>query len=57
MVKNQGVSRILSSIAFETVKSLRQAFFHFQIFETLEKLEIDFSINLNRCFGVMLLFG
>ena len=29
-------------------------FFHFQIFETFRNLQLDFSINLNKCFWIMI---
>ena len=50
--------RILSSMAYETVKNQREEeqtsmisgqFFYFRIFETCGNLEIDLGINLNTC--------
>ena len=60
MVWSQGALQILSSIAFEIVKDQREEkqkriistqFFPFQSFQDFENLEIDFGINLKKCFG------
>ena len=58
MVLNQGAFRILSSTAFDIVKSQREEkeksiisgdfFFIFKFFA--ENLEVDFGINLNKYF-------
>ena len=51
--------RILSSIAFETVQiqreekqkaRFRENFFHLQIFQAFENLEIDFGLSFKKCF-------
>ena len=60
MISNQGAFRILSSIAFETVKSQTEEkqksmisakrVFHFQIFETFGNSETYFGVTLKECF-------
>ena len=53
MFENQGAFRILSSIAFETVKSESQKSMilgQISNFSNFGNLEIDFGINLNKCF-------
>ena len=55
---NHRASRILSSIAFKTIKSqtgekqkarFQENFLHNQIFQTFEKLELDFGISFKKC--------
>ena len=62
-LKNQGAFRILPWIAFETVKNqkeekwkawVRDNSSNFKIFETFGYFEIDFIINLNNCFWIMI---
>ena len=64
IAKNQGAFWILSSIFFKTVKKAETRktkkawscddFFHFQTFEIFGSLWINFSINWNKCFWVMI---